>query len=170
MNRIGVALAVMLLFLSGCSPISVRTDYDHEVNFSAYKTYRWMPPPKKRAKKSVRKGSLLDTRVRRAVEAELESRGYTVKTSGRADALLAYHVGVRDRIDVEHYGYGYGYWGRRTHVHRYKEGTIVIDIVDPEARQLIWRGAAAGAVGHPQPNPEKVKKAVAKIFEDYPPQ
>jgi len=156
-----------LLGLIGCSPIHVRTDYDREVDFSFYKTFKWMPIPKKKRQRMVKPGSLLDVRIRRAVERELEAKGYVVKKSGPADALLAYHVGVQDRIDVTRYGYGY--WGRRVHVHRYKEGSIIIDIVDAQEKQLIWRGAAQGVVGHPGQDPEKIDEAMAKVFEKYPP-
>jgi len=157
-----------LLSLTSCSPIHVRTDYDREVDFSRYRTFKWMPVPKKRHKKTVRRGSLLDRRLRRAVERELEAKGYIIKESGKTDALLAYHVGVQNRVDIERYGYGY--WGRRTYVHRYKEGTFIIDIVDAQAKQLVWRGAAQGVVGRSGNSEEKINKDIAKIFEKYPPE
>lgn len=166
MRRVFVLLLACLVFgLWSCSPISVRTDYDHEVDFSYYQTFKWMPVPKKKSRKTIRKGSLLDKRIRRAVERELEAKGFEVKSSGRADALLAYHVVVSKHVDVERYGY----WGRRVYVRRYKEGTIIIDIVDPQEKQLIWRGAAQGLAARPDTSEEKINEAMAKLFEKYPP-
>ena len=164
---LGVLLGSMALWL-GCAPIAVKTDYDRTIDFTNYQTFKWMPYPKKRGKNVVHKGSFEDVRIRRAVESELLAKGYQVKKSGRADALLAYHVAVRQQVSLDRYGYGYGYWGRHTHVRRYKEGTIIIDIVDPEMKQLIWRGAASGFGS--RPDQEKINQAVAKIFEKYPPQ
>ncbi len=162
----GVFLLCLLFALTSCSPISVRTDYDREVDFTNYQTFKWIPGPKERKKGQVPRGSLLDKRIRRAVERELEAKGYTLVTEGPADAMLAYHVAVQKHIDVDRYGYGY--W-RRRHVRRYKEGTIVVDIVDPRMKQLVWRGIAQGIVGHPQGDPEKISEAIAKVFEKYPP-
>lgn len=163
-----LCLGFALVFF-GCSPISVRTDYDHEVDFRKYQTFKWMPYPEKRKKRGVSPNSLLDRRIRRAVERELEAKGYKLVGSGPADALLAYNVVVEKHVDVDHYGYGYGYWGRRTYVRRYKEGTIIIDVVDPELKQLVWRGAAQGLVGHPEGNEERINEAMFKVFEKYPP-
>ena len=126
-----------------------------------------MPSPKKRSKNSVRKGSLLDTRIRRAVEKELEAKGFEIKESGKADAMLAYHVNLQKRVRVTPSRYGYYGW-RPGHVHHYKQGSIIIDVVDPRLNQLIWRGAALGAVGKPDASQEKVNEAMAKVFVEYP--
>lgn len=163
-----LVLAISLLPLLGCSPISVRTDYAREIDFSQYQTFKWMPYPKNK-KGKVPRNSFLDQRIRRAVERELEAKGYQIKKNGPADAMLAYHVGVRNRVDIDHYGYGYRYWGPRTYVRHYKEGSIIIDLVDPAEKQLIWRGVASGAVGGQSEDPEKINKAVAKVLEQYPP-
>ncbi|HEX9652733.1 MAG TPA: DUF4136 domain-containing protein [bacterium] len=158
--------------LMGCSPISVKTDYDHEIDFVKYKTFKWMPHPEKGGRDMVRENSLLDKRIRRAVERELTAKGYELIESGRPDALLAYHVGVRERVDVS--TVGYGYWrgrfrGRSAYVDRYKEGTLIIDFVDPELQQLVWRGAATGVIGSLEESEERINESVTKIFEKYPP-
>lgn len=170
MEVIMKSVSMVVLFASmglifGCSPISVKTDYDREVDFSRYRTFKWMPYPKKRGKNVVQKGSFEDVRIRRAVENELQAKGYEVKKTGRADALLAYHIAVKQQVSVDRYGYGY--WHRHTRVHRYKEGTIVVDVVDPEMKQLIWRGAASGFGS--RPDEDKINEAMAKVFEKYPP-
>jgi hypothetical protein len=156
------------LFLFSCSPITVRTDYDREVDFSAYRTFRWMPYPKN-AENTVPRNSPLDKRIRRAVERELESKGYVIQDQGPADAVLAYHVGVRRKVDVSHVHYGYWGWRRATYVNQYKEGTIVLDIVDLNKKELLWRGSAVGVVGSLEESEERIRKSVAKILERYPP-
>ncbi len=169
MNRFwSVTFLGLVVLLTGCSPISVRTDYDREVEFANYGSFKWMPVPKNTGKKTVKQNSFLDRRIRRAVTDELEALGYDVKTSGSTDALLAYHIVVENHIDVN--PYGYRYWGPRYRYRRYKEGAIIVDIVDHETKQLIWRGVASGEVGYPRGDPEQIKVAVAKIFENYPPQ
>jgi hypothetical protein len=153
--------------LMGCSPVAIRTDFDTAVDFNAYQTYRWMPHPDKQGKNVVPKGSFLDVRVKRAVQREMERKGYVLRERGPVDALLAYHVTVKQRVNVAHYGYGY--WFGRTYVNRYKEGTLIIDIVDAEVKQLAWRGTATGAVSSVNESEESINKTVAKILEKYPP-
>ena len=170
MKKNGFILSVWLvLTFWGCSSIYVKSDYDHDIDFSQYTTFKWMPSPKKRSKNLVRKGSLLDKRIRRAVEQELEAKGFEIKRTGRADAMLAYHVNIQKRVEVSPARYGYYGW-RRGHVHHYKQGSIIIDVVDPRLNQLIWRGAAVGAVGKPDVSQEKISEAMTKVFEKYPPQ
>ena len=158
---------ILLLFgfvLMSCSSISVHTDYDQEANFSKYQTFKWMPNPGKRVSR-VKQNSLLDKRIRRAVEHELEAKGYRFVQGGRTDALIVCHIGVRNKVDIDRYGY----WGRRVHVQRYKEGSIVLDIVDAKTKELIWRGVAQGTVHYLEGDPERVNEAVFKILEGYPP-
>ena len=52
------------------------------------------------------------------------------------------------------------------------EGTLIIDLVDAKAKEMVWRGMASKALAS-SPSAEKmdenVKKVVAKVFENYPP-
>jgi hypothetical protein len=170
--RVSLGISLLMAVLS-CSSITVKSDYDREVNFATYRTLKWMPNPPKGAKSTVAKNSLLDKRVRRSVERELRAKGYEIKEAGRTDALLAYHVGVKQKVDVSRVGYGH--WrrwprGQRVYVTRYKEGTLILDIVDPEMKQLIWRGWATRVVGDPEESEEKINESVKKILEKFPPQ
>ena len=83
-------------------------------------------------------------------------------------------------LDTTSFGYGYGpgwYWGgmggmgtSTTQVRTYTVGTLIVDIWDIKAKQLIWRGIASDSLSdNPQKNQEKAAKALAKIFEKYPP-
>jgi hypothetical protein len=57
-------------------------------------------------------------------------------------------------------------------VRNYKEGTIVIEIVDFRTNQMIWQGAAAGALTgleNPEDANEVVPKAVRDILAKFPP-
>ncbi len=98
---------LLLLAFGGCSSIYVKSDYDHDIDFDQYTTFKWMRNPKKPGKNSVRKGSLLDKRIRRAVEQELEAKGFEIKKTGRVDALLTYHVNLQNRVEVSPTKYSY---------------------------------------------------------------
>ena len=49
----------------------------------------------------------------------------------------------------------------------YKEGTLVIDIVDAAGKHLVWRGLGVGAMRDMHPG-EPLRKAVADILKHFP--
>ena len=71
-----------------------------------------------------------------------------------------------------YYGYrGAGYAGTGR-VRENLQGTLVLDIIDVRAEEVIFRGWASKSL-HSDPSPEKVRmyvtEAVEKILEDFPP-
>jgi hypothetical protein len=52
----------------------------------------------------------------------------------------------------------------------YKEGTLILDLIEPGKRQLVWRATIVGTLqDSATDNVELGNKAIAKAFEDYPP-
>ena len=55
---------------------------------------------------------------------------------------------------------------------QYEEGTLILDIVDPKNKQLIWRGSAQDEV-HFKSSPEKdqtqLNEAVRMMLQTFPP-
>jgi hypothetical protein len=72
-------------------------------------------------------------------------------------------------------GYGYyGYYGGYGHsytdvkTYDYKYGTLVIDLVDAKANELMWYGAASKALEDVSRNPEAtINYIVTKMFNEY---
>jgi len=156
-----------------CSPIHVTRDYDSGTDFSRYHTFKWVqqdrnPPPARRAE-----WALLEKRVKSAVEAGLEKKGFR-KADGRADILVAWHLGTEDKVNVERYGYRYGprgrWYGTSVEVHHYKEGTLIIDFVDPGERMLVWRSTAVGSVRYFTKGEPEIQSTVEKMLEEFPPE
>ena len=57
-------------------------------------------------------------------------------------------------------------------VHEVEEGTLILDIVDPASRNLIWRGIASAAVDRsktPGERRARFKKAVSQLMAQFPP-
>ena len=163
------AVLLAALLLGGCSSISVSTDWDRTVDFTAYRSFRWAPT---KDSDDIRQGqgSLLDTRIRRAVSAELANRGFRA-ADGRVavpDLLLVYRVSARDRVDVYRHSTYRRPYGRVVDVHQYREGTLVLMMVDPKLDQVIWEGAGRGAIGR-NDSGEQIPAVVAKILEEFPP-
>jgi hypothetical protein len=77
--------------------------------------------------------------------------------------------------------WGYGWGGRPwgygpavgfREVNTYREGSIILEMVDFHTNQLAWRGAAEGALtglSDPKDAEEQVTEAVRKLLANFPP-
>ncbi len=176
---LGMALS---LFLTGCSTITVNYDYDTTTNFGQFRTYKWAPDPSdptrvQNANDAGQRSGLLSNRIKSAIEYELNAKGMT-KTEGDADLMVVFHIGTQEKIAVTDWGYGYsnyywGYGGRQMDVYQYQEGQMIIDLVQEETHDLVWRGTGRGVVDQSTKSPEemqaKINDVVAQIMANFPP-
>jgi hypothetical protein len=79
--------------------------------------------------------------------------------------------------------YGYGgmyhpyYWGggmtssNTTYsVQNYKDGSLIIDVVDVKTQKIVWEGVGNKEIDKPSKDPESaIKQAVASIMASFPP-
>ena len=173
-------LLVGMTWLSGCgSSISVNHDYDTTIDFSGYQTFDWAERASSQSNLDATGAAdgLLDQRIRNAVNQILPSRGLN-RDEANPDLLVVYHVGIQDKVQVTDWGYSYSryYWGMGTRdidVYEYQQGTLIIDLVDNQAKTLVWRGTGTKTIGSSSTSPEQQQKnindAVGKILSQYPP-
>ena len=165
-----------LAWISSCSTIyDVRYDYDKQIDFQELKTYDWMPVPE-----NVAIDDQVVQRVKNATEPELEAKGI-FKAPSSPDFLIVQHISTEEHIEVDNWGYRYGpydmysgtFWGPGGEpTYSYEEGTLILDFVDAQTKQLIWRGSAKAeidTVDSPEESWEVIKKAVSEILKNYPP-
>lgn len=172
-----VFLPVLLfLLVTSCASIRVNSDFDKTATFSAYKTYAFSPEVL-----SLNINELVRKKLINSVENELGLKGFT--KSDKPDVLIDLKVTTKEMqtatASTSMYGPAYRYhWGRgfsttEINVNTYTEGTIFIDMIDVEKKQLVWQGRGVGTID-PDLAPEKREKninaAIKKIFTKYPPQ
>ena len=169
MQRIKSAI-VLAVLLAGATHLQakVRTDYDADADFSKYGTYSWLegnPWP----------NPLIEQRLRAAVEERLDASGLRKVESG-GDLLVATHLraNTEKRIDVDTFGYGYRRWrgwSRATvYVREIEVGTLMVDLAEGEAKELVWRGLATETIKPTREKNEKtLNKVLDKMFKDFPP-
>lgn len=174
----------LLLGAGGCastSRVGVSSDFDHSVNFRAYKTWAWYPQQGQDTEGGPARGyeSFLDQRIRAAVEREMTTKGLTrVEGKQNPDVFVAYSARVENKQRVNAapyggypYGYGYGYYGRgMAPVTEYKAGTVIIDIVDAKRKELAWRGTGQAQLDQNSINEAETFRIVNSILGTYPPQ
>lgn len=170
---VGIALVLML---SSCSSVRVMVNYDDSVSFSDYNTFRFVSP---RRQQSNRPGTvanpLITAEVMREIRPIMESKGFTEASSEEtADLLVVFYASIQNRSDYIPPTYSVGRWGRvrRTspgHIVQYKEGTLVIDIVDRQKKEMVWQGIGKGVLNRNNPG-ENLVECVQEILEEFPPQ
>ncbi|MFH1144199.1 MAG: DUF4136 domain-containing protein [Candidatus Eisenbacteria bacterium] len=154
---------------------------DPDANFSACSTFAFAPdaggpprdaPPPRRL--AIVKDPRFHADLQEAIGSTLVAKGFRpVRTGARPDLLIAYHTVVSDQAHVVPPVYGAGWRGHVQVAHPgyvrwYKEGTLVLDIIDPSDDRLIWRGVGVGAMRDLLPG-EPLTDAVRKILERFPP-
>ena len=154
MRAVAAVFTAALMTAACSSSLKVVSDYNPEANFSNLHTFSWFPLPPKRTGDPRADSGILAGRVRRAVVANLTSKGFReVPPNAKPDFYVAYQAAVDEKISVRstptYAGYG-GWWGpgyypmamgTTTSVSQYDLGTLIIDIVDRERDDLIWRGS-----------------------------
>lgn len=179
----GVAVA-MVIVVVGCSSMKVNYDYDHQADFTQYKTYAWHDSDTNVADTD----PLAHERFLSAVDSQLAAKGFS-KVSSNPDVFVTYHAEESQQmsLDTTYMGGGWGYgpgwgWGgygmggagmgsSTTTVRKYNVGTIALDMWDATQKRLVWRGTVSDTVSdNPSKNADKINKAADKLFKDYPPE
>jgi hypothetical protein len=176
------AIAAIALSLAACSGMTVRSDFNPGADFSKYTTYAWLPAPQTGNPRT--DNALVEGRIKSGVDAALAAKGYKKGTEAEANFWVGYHLTIEGQMDVttvnSYYGYGWGrgYYGMGgagysdTQVRYYDQGTLLIDVVDAQAKELVWRGTGEAEV-RPEMKPEdrerRLNEAIAKILERFPP-
>jgi hypothetical protein len=153
----------------------VTGDWDRQYDFNTIKTFA--------TKLGTSWGNPLgEERVTTAVQDGLKSKGWKLVPEASADALAVMHGATDTKKDVNTFysgwggGWGYGGYGgmgmgtATTTVNEYKVGTLVVDIFDTKTKKLVYRGTASDEISDkPDKNIKTLKKAVDKMFKNFPP-
>ena len=174
-------LASILALITACtSAPKISTDYDPQYDFASVKTYFLVEH--NLANQAGAGTSLSDQRATREITAEMKRRGISPASVEEADIILTFHIVAKDRTKVTSYNnsygysrYGYGrggyYGGNQVDVRQYTEGTLLVDLVDPKEKRIVWRGQTS-AVIRDRSNEERDARArmyVEAMFNHMPP-
>jgi len=183
-------LFVVLCLLSalGCSKsLEVQSDFDPAQDFGGYKTYKWAipTPPKAGYDNPFDRQQKVARQVVTAVNLVLDDKGFKLIEDGTPDFLVGWHGSTTSTINVEratvYYGYGWGWYGPSmmmgygrdlTYAAEWKQGTLVVDIVDGERNELVWRGMGVALVDADRMQPvgqDYLNQAVFEILKKFPP-
>ena len=166
--------------LSACSSVSVKRDFDTATDFGRLKTFAWQHDEQPETGDPNLDNDLNDQRIRNAVVANLEAKGFQAVGRAEADFLVAYFVDRRRKLSSSSVSIGmgrsrggrYGGVGYGTEISEYDQAILTIDIVDPADDKTIWRGVGTRSA-YTGSNPDKYAKrtsdTVEKILKKFPP-
>jgi len=172
-----LSLLVTTLLFVGCSTIDVSVDYDDSFNFKNAKTFAVVK------NNEMADNTLLNDRIISAIKNDLKLKNYQESAVESADLIVVFYTKVKEKSQVSTsfsgglgyrgYGRGYGYGGGMTTTHQYdyEEGTLVIDVLNPKTKKIVWRAIGVKELSHkenPQERTEAVNAAVKKIMEKFP--
>lgn len=175
--KITAVLLLLAVTMTSCNSVRVASDYDQQADFNQYNTYAFFKPGIDRAEIS----DLDKKRILRAIETEMAAKGFT--KSEDPDLLVSIFTKTKENINIYQnnmmgmgmWGYGWGwnpwFWGAgHNTVNTTSEGTLYIDLVDAEQKELVWQGMGTAALARKvDRKQERINKIVSEILEKYPP-
>lgn len=178
-TRLLLSLASLLL-IGGCS-VTPSHEFDATADFASYQAWRWQAPDYAKGDVSdpILDSELLGKRVEAAVDATLETRGFT-RNAGKPDFVVTYHTSK----DLELYDSGPSFsiglhqgWSRfhtgvmyDTRPTMSKRGVLIIDIIDADSDELVWRGWRELPLSQSNFDTEQVNRSVREILSAFPPE
>lgn len=179
--------------LSACSSYNYYTAAANKTNLSNYKTFGWAPIKEKKNKQWRPLDEIGNGKLQQATKDGLLQKGLTIDQQN-PDLLVSYATvtgkGVKTEFYSPYYGGFYGGWGYRgwgwggfyrpwggwgyggyyggpAYSQRvpYKEGTVIIDLIDAKTNTIVWRGYGVGELHNPKQTMKDLPKVVEGILK-----
>lgn len=151
----------------------VKTYPSKNIDYSQIKTYQWLPVKILTNKGVVENEPTISPLVQKAVNEQLVKKGLAEAPHG-ADIEVVTWITTASIPQLEALIFSPAdgtTWGTSpiATVGRYnREGTLVINLVDPRVNKSVWLGMATKALGKSSQNERAINKAAQELFKRYP--
>jgi len=149
--------------------------YSKGADFNSFKTYQWLPVRALEKTGIVEDDPRLAPVVKESINQQLTAKGLTEVATG-GDLQISVMALSESSPQMEAIlfaspmdaallvGTPIGTLGRYN-----KEGTLAVNLIDPKTNKSAWSALATSSIDTPERTPPKVRKAITKMFEHYPP-
>ncbi len=174
-------LATLALVVAVALPASAKItlDFDPNLDFSKFKTFAYIGGVENLVMMQLNP-DLINTRVHRMVVRELEKKGlHEVNPGQNPDLVVRYWANSESQVDVAVMGnWGvYGpfigsYWGylyNTVIATNQRQGTLILDLIDPKTKSLVWRIYLVRKLSDPDKDWKKADEEFTEGFKSYPP-
>jgi len=165
-----------------CGGVKYNSDYDPQADFDGLSTYQWAQRTPTGDDDPRVYNDIVNSRMQLATDRALEAKGYSKATSNPT-FFVAWHGAIDGKMSVStinnHYGYGWGWYGgmgmgtSQTYVNEWDEGTILVDIIDGQSENLVWRGTATAELKQSRDAAQaqqRLDDVLANLLQRFPPQ
>jgi len=164
--------AVVALMVSGTAFGQQTTfNYDRTTDFSKFKTYKWVPIEGAQHPNQITAGNITTI-----IDGLLTAKGFVKKDADPVDLFIGYGTTTQDQQVITGYGGGLGFrFGGgmgMAETSTIQNGTILIDIYNPDGKLLVWRGTVTETLdpsSNADKNYNKLKSALTKVMKNFPP-
>ncbi|MGB7846355.1 MAG: DUF4136 domain-containing protein [Candidatus Acidiferrum sp.] len=164
-----VGLILFVLGVSNGAAQVVIYNIDRTVDFSKFKTYKWVSI--KNAQQVV---DVTASQITATVDAELAKKGLTKTGSEDADLYVGYQTagGNQKQSNAYNVGLGNGTGSAAATFDTIHAGQLVVDMYEAANKKLVWRGVAAKTIdakAKPDKRQKSIQNSVEKLLNNYPP-
>lgn len=169
-----IACLLSTCLLAACaSQPEILTNTDPRADLGSFRTFGFFDPLGIDADRSSR--SVLSAQLEHAMRREMEQRG--LEESDRPDVLIDFLVTKERRTNVQHSSNNTltrSHWGTsvsmwtgaptQTVVRHYKEGTLIVDLIDTRRNRLLAEGGAQNRIESTRFSQEQVDEVVRALM------
>jgi hypothetical protein len=166
--KIKVALCAMLACIVPAIALGqqVSVNYNKSQDFTKYHTYAWGPDNANKIQNSI-----LAQQAESDINTALQGKGLQmVQDSQNPDLIVTANGGLKQQTSYSAMGMrGFGGGMGTITPEQNVIGTMIVDLYDAKAKNLLWRGIAQNTLSNNgNKNSQMVSKAVQKMFKQYP--
>lgn len=159
--RITVLGVLLLSAATAVLGVSVKSDYMKDFDFTKLRTFAFKTD--RTSNDPLSSNSIEAERIQNALTTQLQANGFS-QVSQDPNFIVAFYSRTTPKTEIEStpgfgfglgFGWGYGvpYYGRwrwglgpDIWTYNYKQGRIMVDMIDPKTNELIWRGVVMDTV------------------------
>src|SRR5258708_31111274 len=154
-----MTLLMTLLLVAG--QVTTSVEYDHQVDFSQYKTWSWHEGG------TAAMNPVTDKAIRDAIEKGLAARGLSRVDAG-ATLFVVYHAARTTQIDIAPLNSTSP--APPTAIRYVQKGALRVDLLDAPSGKVVWRGQGAGGLRYgPKEIAAQVDAPVEEMLARVPP-
>lgn len=174
------AIPLQLLLLSGCANRAI-SDYDSAAmeKMRTYECFRIDDREARSQYQDVVLSPIVDRRIERSIESHLIDKGYKSECAS-TDFLITFDTVTKTKTEINqgfigpstfrrYPSYGYNRYSQ-IEIEQYEEGTFIIDIIDNNSKELVWRGTYVKRLGWSAPSDEDIDGIIGAILDKFPPE
>ncbi len=187
-----ILLLAVVMMIFGCGP-RVRTVNPDTNNLSNYETFAYLPNTNAQVEGMSYNNENVNRSIVEAVRANLRQEGFELERNNpdllvlistatdreiatTTDPVYATYpytggIGTVSPFYEPYYYRGYGtftnFAGYDIDTYAYKEGTLVVHLIDRKTKNTVWKGVATDAI-YNQTSPDAIRSMVNDIFQEFP--